>query len=290
MITIKGFRQGLLIVFSGPPDEPWLTRLRELESRLNANASFFKGGSVVFDVKAMPLTEDDLSRSVTLLQTYEVNLWAVLSQDEATQARVRAFGLADRLTPPETKPVGASASVSTSTAQTASTDDVAHVVDSAGDSAGDSARQTDRLTSATQEELPSDGTDGLLVRRRVRSGQTLRHPGHIVVIGDVNPGAQLIAGGDIIVWGKLQGTAHAGALGDDSAVICALDMSPSFVRIADATSRSPSSSSQRSERNQGRVVRLGDPHNRNKSGKASKAEMARLIEQQIVFTAWDGSA
>lgn len=255
MIAIKGFKQGLLVIFGGPPDEPWLARLRELEAKLSANPGFFKGGSMAFDVKSMPLSEDDLRRSIALLESYGVTLWAVLAQDEATRARVRMLGLADRLTLPEapTAPVPGRAR------------EVAHTAATSSPTVEPPSR------AAPVEEHHSEGTDGLLVRRRVRSGQMLRHPGHIVVIGDVNPGAQLVAGGDIIVWGKLQGSAHAGALGDDRAVICALEMSPSFIRIADAT----------------RASRPGERHSRNKAG---SAEMACVEDQQIVFVAWDKAA
>jgi septum site-determining protein MinC len=60
-----------------------------------------------------------------------------------------------------------------------------------------------------------------------------------VVIGDVNPGAEVIAGGDIVVWGRVRGLVHAGALGDEGAVICALDLAPTQLRIAGTIARSP---------------------------------------------------
>ena len=82
-------------------------------------------------------------------------------------------------------------------------------------------------------------SDGLVQRRTLRSGQSLRHPGHIVVIGDVNPGAEIIAGGDIVVWGRLRGVVHAGALGNEDAVICSLDLAPTQLRIAQLIARSP---------------------------------------------------
>jgi septum site-determining protein MinC len=81
--------------------------------------------------------------------------------------------------------------------------------------------------------------DNLVVRRTLRSGQSLRHPGHIVVIGDVNPGAEVVAGGDILVWGRVRGVVHAGALGSEDAVICALDLAPTQLRIAGHIARSP---------------------------------------------------
>lgn len=79
----------------------------------------------------------------------------------------------------------------------------------------------------------------LVTQRTLRSGQSLRHPGHIVVIGDVNPGAELVAGGSVVVWGRLRGLVHAGALGDEDVVICALDLSPTQLRIGGHISRSP---------------------------------------------------
>jgi septum site-determining protein MinC len=79
----------------------------------------------------------------------------------------------------------------------------------------------------------------ILVRRTLRSGQSLRHPGHVVIIGDVNPGAEVVAGGDIVVWGRVRGLVHAGALEDENAVICALELAPTQLRIAGHIARSP---------------------------------------------------
>ncbi len=81
--------------------------------------------------------------------------------------------------------------------------------------------------------------DTILHRQTVRSGQRLWHPGNIVIIGDVNPGAEVVATGDIIVLGKLRGIAHAGAEGDASARIIALNLAPIQLRIAEYIGRSP---------------------------------------------------
>jgi len=81
--------------------------------------------------------------------------------------------------------------------------------------------------------------EGILVRRTIRSGQAIQYPGHIVVIGDVNPGGEVIAGGDVVIWGRLRGIVHAGAMGDDSAVVCALQMRPMQLRIGNHIARAP---------------------------------------------------
>ena len=61
----------------------------------------------------------------------------------------------------------------------------------------------------------------LFVKSTCRSGEVIRHPGDVVILGDVNPGAEIIAGGDITVFGSLRGTAHAGSGGLTKAAIIA---------------------------------------------------------------------
>ncbi len=77
------------------------------------------------------------------------------------------------------------------------------------------------------------------VNATLRSGNEIDFDGHVVVLGDVKKGAQIIATGSIVVWGRLQGTAVAGADGDESAVICALDLSPRQLNIAGILARAP---------------------------------------------------
>ncbi|MEM9264176.1 MAG: septum site-determining protein MinC [Cyanobacteria bacterium P01_F01_bin.13] len=79
----------------------------------------------------------------------------------------------------------------------------------------------------------------LYLQMTVRSGTEIRHPGSIVVLGDVNPGGTLIAAGDIFVWGRLRGLAHAGSDGNASCRIMALHLQPTQLRIADRVARAP---------------------------------------------------
>lgn len=79
----------------------------------------------------------------------------------------------------------------------------------------------------------------LYLRQHLRSGQTVSHKGHLVIIGDVNPGAEVMAEGDVTVWGALRGIAHAGIGGNTDAEIRALKLQPIQIRIANAIARSP---------------------------------------------------
>ncbi len=73
----------------------------------------------------------------------------------------------------------------------------------------------------------------LYLNRTLRSGTRIEFAGHVVVFGDVNPGAEIIAEGNVLIWGRLRGMVHAGSKGNKKAVICALDLSPTQLRIAE---------------------------------------------------------
>lgn len=76
----------------------------------------------------------------------------------------------------------------------------------------------------------------LFLNRTLRSGTRIEFSGHVVVLGDVNPGSEIVAEGNVIIWGRLRGMVHAGSKGNRDAVICALDFSPMQLRIADEAS------------------------------------------------------
>ena len=78
---------------------------------------------------------------------------------------------------------------------------------------------------------------------RVRSGQKVTAKKHLLIMGDLNPGAEVVAGGDILIMGILRGTAAAGQPGNEEAIILALDFRPTQIQIggyiASGTSKSP---------------------------------------------------
>ena len=73
----------------------------------------------------------------------------------------------------------------------------------------------------------------------IRSGEYLESPGDLFIIGDVNPGAIVSAKGNIIIWGRLLGIAHAGSKGNFKATISALQLRPVQLRIANKVARGP---------------------------------------------------
>ncbi len=144
---------------------------------------------------------------------------------------------------------------------------------SANDREARNAARTVGLTARPLPRYPEPATsqpgavlvehDAMLLMRTVRSGQVLRHSGHITLIGDVNPGGELIAGGSVVVWGRLRGFVHAGALGNAEALVCAIELSPTQLRIAEHIAITP---------------RERGPHS---------PEVARIEGNQIVVEPWE---
>jgi septum site-determining protein MinC len=125
-------------------------------------------------------------------------------------------------------------------------------------------------TSLPSREIPETplsteltGSEAILLAQTLRSGNSVNYPGHVTVLGDVNPGAEIVAAGSVIVWGHLRGTVHAGAQGDEQAVICALDLSPMQLRIAGFAATSPA------------------------RGGSSRPEIASLRGGQLVAEPWN---
>ncbi|MTI82783.1 MAG: septum site-determining protein MinC [Firmicutes bacterium] len=97
--------------------------------------------------------------------------------------------------------------------------------------------ETETLFSPPRKEKTASapGEPALLLKQTLRSGRSVSRPGHIIVLGNVHPGAKVEAGGNIIIMGNCLGTVHAGAHGNRNAIITALHMAPQVLSIAGIT-------------------------------------------------------
>jgi septum site-determining protein MinC len=96
-----------------------------------------------------------------------------------------------------------------------------------------------RRTSALPASALAPSESALVVTRTLRSGQEVRHQGDVIILGDVNPGAVVIASGHIVVMGSLRGVAHAGCTGNTEAIVAAAKLRPTQLRIAHVIGRAP---------------------------------------------------
>ena len=79
----------------------------------------------------------------------------------------------------------------------------------------------------------------LVIDKTLRGGQEVETEGSVIVFGNVNPGAQITAGGSVDIRGTCRGVVHAGAAGDSTAFIIADHLMPTQMRIANYVARSP---------------------------------------------------
>ncbi len=195
-ISIKGIRDGLLVTLG---DGEYADVLTRLDAELAEKQEFLQGSRIALAVGQRPLQRQQLGEIQQLFARHRLLLWTVLADADDTKTAARELELATRLPGSQTDLDG---------------------------------KQMHPPLADNQPAPPSIGADALLLKETLRSGRAVYHEGAIIILGDVNPGAEVIAAGDVIVWGRLRGLVHAGALGDETAVICALDLSPTQLRIA----------------------------------------------------------
>ncbi len=95
------------------------------------------------------------------------------------------------------------------------------------------------ISKIPKRETQSQTQKTLIVNKTVRGGQEIRAEGSVMIFGNVNPGAQVIAGGNIDIRGTCRGSVHAGAFGDTTACVVADRLMPMQIQIADILARSP---------------------------------------------------
>src|SRR3989440_924631 len=182
------------------PETPFGDLLTALSERLSEAPAFFRGASLALDTTRRALQVSERTQLEALLAYYHMS---VAVPEPAITAR-----LDSQVSAAQSPEVSAANSLQSSQEQ------------------------------SIQQDLRTFD-DTLFIRRTVRSGQAIHHPSHVVVLGDVNPGAEIVAGGDIIVLGVLRGMGHAGYPDNAEALVCSLLLAPVQLRIAPLLSRPP---------------------------------------------------
>lgn len=93
--------------------------------------------------------------------------------------------------------------------------------------------------SLNEKLLQLESNTGQFYKGNLRSGQVLEFETSIIILGDVNVGAQVISTGNVIILGALKGNVYAGAAGNKDAFVVALKMNPKQIRISDTIARAP---------------------------------------------------
>lgn len=223
LLTARGTGDGLVFRLDARADiEDILAALTEYVS---TRKTFLDGNKVYIEWLGATVDEDTQER-VTELLRQEYNI-VVLGQQQGVSATVTR--LADRMeVSREESSLGLFGGVQDLGLEDAMTaDDVVPV------------KKSHDGGAAIFDSSAWDDPDARVVYKTLRSGQKVETEHTLVVIGDVNSGAELVAGGDIIVLGSLRGVAHAGAYDETGGgrFIMAMDLQPTQLRIGSIISR-----------------------------------------------------
>lgn len=244
-MVVRGRGLGLEIVLSeGDLD----VELADLDARLAGQPDFYRGSSATAVFSSQTPTAEQYEALRDILGRRGVDLHALRGGAEI-EALAREHGL-DFTLP---------------TQERLSTSARSLVADFAGARAdiaerrkrGETSVRRPELREATQLRLVESVTT-LYHTGTLRGGQALHHVGNLVVAGDVNPGAEVVATGDILVFGRLTGVAHAGAQGDEAARVYAIHLRPVQLRIATCIAADDPSGAQRAS--QPEVAFVRDAH------------------------------
>ena len=228
-VVIKSNRYGIHLLLN--PDIPFDELLVQIAEKFKKAEKFFRGGKVGISFGNRILTdEQQLCIVETITGTIPLRILCIMEQgsDEELRCRKLIESLGMDAAPPPT-PVQSAAYYGEECAEAAAYDG----------EAGDEEQEEAAAGTFTDSDLQECLTNiGQFYRGTLRNGQLIESEASVIVIGDVNPGAKIVAGGDIIVFGALKGTAYAGIYGNESAFVAALEMDPIQIRIGDVIARS----------------------------------------------------
>ncbi len=248
LITFKGKREGLTVILDAEADFQGI--LARLADKLAEASRFLEESEVNVDVGPRDLQPEELESLKILIRDNRLHLRRILAgprPEGDTVSRLQEVGevaknQASWHLRKKKKRKGQLAAAGESPAP--ADEQIAEAVEMEEQEKGDVHEKDDipviRYSAPVRPlaDIISD-EQTILIQRTIRSGQRVFYPGNVVVLGDVNPGGEIIAGGNIIVMGTFRGIAHAGALGEEKAVVAALRLEPSQLRIASYITRAP---------------------------------------------------
>lgn len=262
VIVFKGVRSGLELYIDGT--QPFPVIVEQLWEKLKASSAFFNAGlEVTIICKDRELTPEEIASLSLMLQKNELSLKEVLREGVKINRPVMKR-------PKETSELGKDSIES----EIGDVEEVEVGLDQESDQDEESDlpehieedvqlftppeknEEKEELEESLMEEehaASSEETEQvqlsseeiaakkevLTIQRTVRNGQLINHPGTVVVLGDVNPGSEIVAGGDIIIYGSCRGIVQAGVPDYQEATITATKLMATQIRIAHIVARSP---------------------------------------------------
>lgn len=223
---LKGSALTLMVLHILDPNAERLAA--QMQKQFGQAPGFFRNAPLLIDGNALNGSAVDLDIAALTRQLRELGLVPVALRggDRELQNAALSAGLG-LLPPPRSEQAEASIPIQTATHCEPITETIAPEEVEAVPAAPES--------SATGEEaaLPTPAPGAKIVSRTIRSGQrVVAADGDLIIFGTVNVGAEILARGNIHIYGSLRGRALAGIRGDTTARICALQFQPELVAVA----------------------------------------------------------
>ncbi len=226
LVRVSG--RGALVNFEIDDNAPLNDACRALREYLGRNRNLYSGGEVVANIGARLLSDSEQDRIRKVIESESgLSVKQFWCRPEILEQERRRIA---KLMEDQTQIAGS---------YSVGGDSHAQPPDDTAKTRAQGLAEPETIAEAKADLEPSDDVEVSyqvpvdIARGNLRAGETRRFAGHAVILGNVNPGAQVIAQGDIIVFGGLRGQAHAGANGDITATIVAMSIAYPVLRIAD---------------------------------------------------------
>lgn len=275
VLQLRGAPGGALVLTLPPAMRFDVLRIA-LRDLFQESPGRFKGARVRLDMGSRDLDLMEVRRIVHLSKDeFDIEIVGLQCENHALQ-RMAERELKLKLTVGSPTPPDPAEAVGPQTTAVTLVDDdgtspalFAADADRAGPNFETEESSTDIVSPANDGDGDDDlGGRSLTLNHTLRSGACVRFPGDVQIFGDVNPGAQIIAGGSIVVLGALKGMAHAGTR-DEKAVILAFDLRPTQLRI-------------------GKVIGVVPGADPDKAGKLFNPEIATIVDGHIAVESYRG--
>lgn len=203
-VRVRGTQDGFVLQL--PVGLPLPAMLSQVRSSIEGAGDFFRGGELIVDYGEREPNLEEIVALQRLLSDRGLRLRTVTSRVPEHRERLRSWGFHPlRLVEREPE------------------------------------HETVRPLGPAASVAAGQPQHALYLRRTLRSGMSVSSDSDLVIVGDVNPGAEVYAAGDVLVWGVLRGTVHAGIRTGQDAVIAALRLEPTQLRIGTVVARAPDS-------------------------------------------------
>ena len=231
--VVQVIARGTDVAFVIDENAPFDVVAGELLDYLSKQSGLWSKGDITINVGQRMLDRDELAQIKSII---EANSGLTITRFWCSPESLGSGDLQIEAKPVEAKPAKATAPPKSapSRAKQPVAPPVAHneveIPEPASNTATESLSAVESIIESLKAKHNKNGarnrniTEALFIKSTFRSGESLHHHGDVVVLADVNPGAEIRADGDIVVLGSLKGFVHAGASGDNKAVIIALEL------------------------------------------------------------------